>query len=470
MDNPRKNSSNQRSVIIVTLVNKSTSTCLSRVGNNAASFVYNSEFKNGVSRSGLGTKFIMIPLNGKDSPRRGEDFYLKTVDGKRYLERTKLIDQGDEMKVYGSHRFALGFVLQPTQTWQWHLKGNHYELPLNTPIFLSCGGKGRNPAKPDTKIQRILTLRSEDSPQTLLFEGGLDEQICLLSFSNLIKKVDPMESCIALIEPGNSPEEIKLKRNICTEMGPFGESSSDGGTMAAIGLNFWPKNQVLTISLIDTSSPKILLDIRLDKIKRAVSAWEKCCSIRFKFLSHNNSKALIRVTFNPNSGSWSYVGLYIKKVSSSNPTMNLGWIDEYQNDDDGTIKHEFGHVLGLCHEHQHPKTKIKWNKNVIYNYYQKHFGWDKKMVDENILHRYTFDQVVGTAYDTKSIMHYDFAAVIAGKEYHRNNKLSLLDKKFIKEIYGPRYYDPSRLLPTVVIFGAIVFICWFGSENRLHLK
>lgn len=45
------------------------------------------------------------------------------------------------------------------------------------------------------------------------------------------------------------------------------------------------------------------------------------------------------------------------QVGKSQPTMNLGWIADdvmLEDSERGVILHEFGHVLGLMHEHQNP--------------------------------------------------------------------------------------------------------------------
>ncbi|WP_437321271.1 matrixin family metalloprotease [Sorangium sp. So ce385] len=41
--------------------------------------------------------------------------------------------------------------------------------------------------------------------------------------------------------------------------------------------------------------------------------------------------------------------------------MNFGWLtlESTQADVESVVLHEFGHALGLIHEHQHPENGIK---------------------------------------------------------------------------------------------------------------
>jgi hypothetical protein len=39
------------------------------------------------------------------------------------------------------------------------------------------------------------------------------------------------------------------------------------------------------------------------------------------------------------------------------------------------VLHEFGHVLGLQHEHQNPNAGIKWKLKAVEDYYVNTVGW-----------------------------------------------------------------------------------------------
>ncbi len=124
--------------------------------------------------------------------------------------------------------------------------------------------------------------------------------------------------------------------------------------------------------------------------------------IPFK-LNFVESGGEIRVGFVAGKGSWSLVGTDCLRSEPNELTMNFGWADV------ATFVHEFGHVLGLIHEHQNPRgAPIEWNLPVLYKWAAVTQGWDQQTTYSNIVMKYSLDSINGSDYDPKSIMLYFF--------------------------------------------------------------
>lgn len=169
------------------------------------------------------------------------------------------------------------------------------------------------------------------------------------------------------------------------------------------------------------------------------------------------SKAIIRISFDRSGGAWSLVGTDCL-LEKKDATMNLGWFDV------PTTIHEFGHAIGLIHEHQNPgnsevtihKDKlpdgttcnlssqgIDWNVPAVLNWAETTQGWDEKTTCTNILQKYSNDQINGSAFDPCSIMLYFFpdSLVKTGKGTNQNNRLSGNDVRYITEQYKTKGED-----------------------------
>lgn len=154
--------------------------------------------------------------------------------------------------------------------------------------------------------------------------------------------------------------------------------------------------------------------------------WTRVANLRFQFDGPANAD--IRVSFDPGDGAWSYVGTDCKGIPLGEATMNLGFLDG------GTAAHEFGHAIGLAHEHQNPAGGIEWNEEVVIREMAKSPNfWDEATTRHNILRKYSADQVNGTKFDPDSIMLYFFPAswTLNGIATKANEVLSAMDKAFV---------------------------------------
>lgn len=163
-----------------------------------------------------------------------------------------------------------------------------------------------------------------------------------------------------------------------------------------------------------------------DLVKEQAGWWTQHANLNFNF--NNAPDAEIRIAFDPNDGAWSWVGTAALEQPQNIPTMNLGFTDG------GTPAHEFGHAIGLHHEHQNPAGGIQWNREeVIRSLSGPPNNWTVAQIEHNVLKKYSTDQVRGTEFDPDSIMLYFFPAswTLNGVETKDNPVLSATDETFI---------------------------------------
>jgi len=180
-----------------------------------------------------------------------------------------------------------------------------------------------------------------------------------------------------------------------------------------------------------------------DRVANAAKEWTRHANIKFDFNPSEGEDAEIRIAFQLGAGSWSAVGtdaLVEQWFPKTEPTMNYGWLTNGSTDQEvsSVVLHEFGHALGLIHEHQAPLAAIAWNKELIY----RQLGgppnnWPREKVDHNVFNRLSEAQLNFSEYDKTSIMHYFFPKewTTDGTVFPHNTVLSETDKAFIKTQY-----------------------------------
>ncbi|MBX7264240.1 MAG: hypothetical protein K1X46_09360 [Chitinophagaceae bacterium] len=187
-----------------------------------------------------------------------------------------------------------------------------------------------------------------------------------------------------------------------------------------------------------------------DMIKKYAKDWEKYANIKFEFVEVGNTHIRVVLTGNDGGGNYSKLGTMALMVPQDEHTMHLDTTSFKTPEYTYTcIVHEFGHAIGLMHEHMNPTSGIKWDKNRIYASYKLNQGWDKAMVDAQLFKKYSINYTNGTKYDPKSIMHYPISRWETTDGFHVewNNSISEGDKQLISALYpkkGARVNEVPR--------------------------
>ncbi|HVN58750.1 MAG TPA: hypothetical protein VMT63_10655 [Bacteroidales bacterium] len=203
--------------------------------------------------------------------------------------------------------------------------------------------------------------------------------------------------------------------------------------MALITGKMWSTGRVLNICFLDGSK------IQRNKTIAHASGWLKYANIGFSFNSAQ-ARSDIRISFESDPGSWSYIGTDNINIPKNKPTMNFGWLTDNTADEEynRVVLHEFGHALGCIHEHQNPKGGLKWNEEAVYKFFAgPPNNWSRDDTYQNVIQKYSLDQLNATKFDPKSIMLYSFPAelLMSGVGTQENDKLSRSDMLYIRKMY-----------------------------------
>ncbi|EDN71508.1 conserved hypothetical protein, secreted [Beggiatoa sp. PS] len=237
------------------------------------------------------------------------------------------------------------------------------------------------------------------------------------------------------------------------------------------GANFGYRPAVCYQGLSNSACQETLIQ----NVISAASGWSQYGNIYFKRSTWEDAD--IRVQFQER-GSWSYVGMVAKQIARDQATLNLA-LSFLQNSEGfrRTTIHEFGHAIGLRHEHISPNVSYNWNEAQIIADLQQQ-GWPedqtRRNIIDNLLKGNSRSAFFTTSFDPKSIMIYSIpkgwvsAADLADSQkcpdattnrYYcvgNNTELSDLDKQGIAQFY-PRSqtqsgvcsfnYDPTNYRP-----------------------
>lgn len=188
-------------------------------------------------------------------------------------------------------------------------------------------------------------------------------------------------------------------------------------------------------------------------VRNAFQEW-KDLGIGLEFAEVTDpSEAEVRIAFDQNDGSWSYVGKDVLGIATTAPTMNFGWdlTDDYGRT---TALHEIGHTLGMPHEHQNPFAGLVWDEPKVYEYFAgtpNH--WSQDQTFHNVLRKIDPREVGGSPWDWKSVMEYWFPAGLIKEPaqfqtgLNPPGGLSDTDKEWVLQFYPPLGPNTPLLQP-----------------------
>lgn len=188
-----------------------------------------------------------------------------------------------------------------------------------------------------------------------------------------------------------------------------------------------------------------------DLLIRQASIWSEYGNIDFEFTTDKHDQEIFDIIVKIhnsknglNKGGTSAVGtdssFYTKKGEAS---MDIWFTPETPtNHKNLFVLHEFGHALGLLHEHQHPERTFEYNKKEMFRIC-KDDKWEKSDCKAFKLKTKKGKKYLLLKYDAGSIMHYGIHKDEISGEFDKRileaaTELSRLDKIAIATLYPGR--------------------------------
>jgi len=211
---------------------------------------------------------------------------------------------------------------------------------------------------------------------------------------------------------------------------------SAGGTSA-----FWSAGQTLRISFLNGTCPWYK-----KAIVTTACHWLEYAHLHLRLVHDNDGHAEIRIRTDV-AEDINYSVLGNQSLNEPEESMAIG---AKLSDPrfESTVLHEFGHALGMEHEHQHPHANIPWDLKALRRLLREVL--EKEVDDQRALENAIEDELTTQflpvpddgnrlllPYDKQSIMHYQVrqSHTVGNWKSERNDAISEGDKRFMRLVY-----------------------------------
>lgn len=201
----------------------------------------------------------------------------------------------------------------------------------------------------------------------------------------------------------------------------------------AVHTTFWKPGRTLKIAMYDKNQKTI------DTVKNIANKWLAHANLKFEFISGAVGDIRIKIEPDLTIDSYSFLGTDALTRPPEEPTMRIATPLEH-DEFESTVLHEFGHALGLHHEHQHPDADIPWDLKKVYTWHKENYNWEREKIDSDVLPLPRYTNYIYGDYDPLSIMHYEIDSTLTLNNWSRPANLTLSEKdlEVIRKIYPQR--------------------------------
>ena len=223
----------------------------------------------------------------------------------------------------------------------------------------------------------------------------------------------------------------------CTSSLPTEAATPDDGMEGLVAERswLWPNGATLNVHFLDGTPAA----------RRAVAEvareWTEHANLTFAFFEPDDPPPTthVLVTFDHHACSSALGTSSQMMIARGDVSMTLCHMDTRIGTDvfQRIVLHEFGHAIGMHHEHQSPNAKFDWDKPFVYQYYRDLAGWNQHDVDMWVFRQVNPSLVNASEYDPLSVMQYSFPPEFTKNRQgiEGSHQLSPTDKAFAAKVY-----------------------------------